>query len=579
MNQIEKKSSKYLTLFRDMIREWKWLFRYIKRYWWSVLIYIIIGIAGTSLGLGVSVATKFLIDSVITQIKSELMNSAILLIGFAVGQIIINAASERISSLISLKISNEIRADIFDHILYADWEDLCEYHSGELLNRLEGDVTSVSSGVISFLPNLVTRGTQFIGALCIVLYYDKVMALLALLSAPVIIFTSRFMMRMIRKYNKESRELNGKILSYSEESFQNIQTVKAFGLIKTYSKNLKNLLTEYRNIRLSHDKFTILMRMCLSLVGLIVFYSCYGWGVWQLWQGIITYGTMTLFIQLSGTLTASFSVLVGMAPSAVSIATSAGRIMELTSLSTESEIDEEQVNNMLSEIEKTTIRLIAESVTFKYKKTEIPALNRVDFHVMSGEIIALVGSSGGGKTTILRLLLGLIKLDEGEIRIETVDGLTMIISENTRRLFSYVPQGNSMFSGTIEQNLRIIKSDATEQELINALKIADAWEFIKDLPDGINTVVGERGVNFSEGQSQRLAIARALLRDAPILLLDEATSALDFDTESRVLKNLMQANPKRICILTTHRPSMLKYCDRIYTIDEQGNLYEPNYKS
>ena len=183
-----------------------------------------------------------------------------------------------------------------------------------------------------------------------------------------------------------------------------------------------------------------------------------------------------------------------------------------------------------------------------------------------------MGPSGEGKTTILRLILGLVEPDRGEMKMSVENGNAIAISDSTRRFCSYVPQGSAVFSGTIADNLRIVNSDISDERIIEALKIADAWRFIEKLPQGINTVIGERGVNFSEGQIQRISIARALVCDARVLVMDEATSALDEDTETRVLKNLMLSDPKRTCIITTHRPSMLKYCNRIYRLGENGSL-------
>ena len=198
-------------------------------------------------------------------------------------------------------------------------------------------------------------------------------------------------------------------------------------------------------------------------------------------------------------------------------------------------------------------------------------LENVSFTVEPGQVAAFVGPSGGGKTTVLRMMLGLLTPGEGSIDVEAADGsLSVCVSESTRRLCSYVPQGNSIFSGTVESNLRSVAPDATEAEIVEALKLADAWGFISELPDTYHTKLSERGLNFSEGQLQRLSIARAILRKAPILIMDEATSALDVATEARVLKNLMTSDPHRICLITTHRASMLEYSDLVFRVEGGG---------
>ncbi len=567
-----KKVSEYKTLFNSLKAEWKWLLKVMNRYRSEIVVYTIIGVVGIVMGLGASVASKYLIDAVITHNNETIIAAAASVVGLGVLQIAINAGTSAISSRVGTRVSNEIRSEIYSSMANADWESINKYHSGDLINRLEGDVNSVSGNAISFLPGLVTRLMQFFGCLVIVLYYDATLAFLALMSAPVLFFSSRFMTKMMRKYNLESREMNGKILSFSEESVQNLQMVKAFGLTKEYSEKFKVLLANYRSMRLAHDKFNILTTLCLSAIGLLVSYSCYGWGVYRLWQGVITYGTMTLFLQLSGSLTSSFSAIVSMVPGVISVATAAGRIKEITELPTESFKDEKLSEKLLEQAKETGVSIEAENVTYSYADSEKTVLNGIGFCAYPGETIAFVGPSGEGKTTILRLVLGLVNKSEGSLKLRVQNGEELEVSPSTRRFCSYVPQENSVFSGTVAENLRIVNPDATDEELKKALEIADALEFIETLPKGVETVVGERGVNFSEGQVQRLSIARAVLCKAPLLIMDEATSALDKETEERVLKNLMTSDKKRTCIITTHRPSMLEYCHRIYELQEDGTL-------
>lgn len=569
MNET-KKTHDYRRLFREMWDEWRWLLRYIKKYWWGIGLYILIGLVGTVMGLGTSVASKYLIDAVVSHNDETIIGIAAMVIGLAVMQIVLNAGTSWISARVGSRVHKEIRSDFFSRVIRADWEDVNTYHSGDLINRLEGDVTTVSGSVVSFLPGLVTKSVQFLGALGIVLYYDVTMAILALIGSPIVVLTSRYMVRRIRDFSKESREMNSRILSFGEESMQNLQTIKAFDLPRSYAKRFGELLECYRNVKLSYDKFSILMTMCLSFVGLLVSYSCYGWGVWRLWQGAITYGTMTMFLQLAGVLTASFSALVGLAPSAVSIATSAGRIMELRELLPEADSVGSEAFCEKARAEGVTVR--ADGLCFTYKDGVEPVIAGADFYAAPGETVAIIGPSGEGKTTALRLLLGLLHPRGGSLYLELSDGQTLPIGSGSRSLCAYVPQGGSLFTGTIAENLRLVNPEATEAEMIEALRQADAWGFVSALPDGLETAIGEKGVNFSEGQGQRMAIARAILRGAPLLLLDEATSALDIDTERRVLQALMREDPRRTCILTTHRYSVLRYCKRVYQVGEDGKM-------
>ena len=562
-----KTPGEYATLLKSMKREWLWLWHYMLRYRLGILGYIVIGLAGTAMSLGTGLAAKFLIDAVVSHNSGVLIKSAVLAVSLSLLSIAVSAASQRIASIVSTRIASEVRAEIYDHIITARWEDVCKFHSGELLNRLEGDVSTVSGYIISFIPNAVTRLTMFVGCLAIVLYYDVTMAAIALISAPFLLLLSRFSAKMIRKYSLQSREINGRVLSYSEESIQNLQTIKAFDLTDRYSAQLRTLLSEHRRLRLAHDRFSLTLSACMSVIGLIVGNLCYAWSVFRLWTGRISFGTMTLFLQITGNLSSSFSALVSLAPTAITAATAAGRIMEITELPREDDTLCEAAGAVLAAARTSGIAVEAHGVRYTYHDANTPVLDGVSFCASPGETVALVGPSGEGKTTILRMLLGLISPNEGTILLRAGDA-EVSASAAARRLCAYVPQSSAMFSGTVAENLRIAAPTASDADLERALRDADAWEFLSTLPDGIHTRMGERGYNFSEGQLQRLSIARALLCRAPLLILDEATSALDTATESRVLAGIMRTDFPRTCILTTHRPAILACCDKVYRVED-----------
>lgn len=569
-----KRNEDFGSMLRNMAVEWRWIFSYVRKYRLAMFLYVFLGLVATAMSLGVTVAAKYLIDAVVGRENDTILFYGVLAIGLAVFQHIFQALTSYVTASVSSRTSNEIRENIFSHVISAEWEDISRFHSGDLLNRLESDVQTISNAVISFIPNVITRTVQFLGALAIVLYYDKTMALIALMSAPLLFFSSRFLIKTIRKYSKQSRELNGKILSYSEEAVQNLLTIKAFDLTKAYINNFKTVLESYRNTKLAYDKFSILMTLLLSLSGLVVSYGCYGWGVYRLWQGAITFGTMTLFIQLSGLLTSSFGSLASLVPNAISIATSAGRVMELITISKEEDKDKEKALKIYEKSKNSGVTISLNGVSFKYKDGEENVIHNASLKVLPGETVALTGTSGEGKTTLLKLLLGILSVSEGEISLEASDGEKIAVSDSTRRFCSYVPQGINIFSGTIRENLTAVKPDATDEELYNVIEAAALTELVNSLPQGIDTPVSEQGNNFSQGQLQRIAIARALLKPSMILLMDEATSALDAETEKKVLENIMVANPSKICIFTTHRESMLKYCDRIFKVESDGGITE-----
>ncbi len=563
----------YKKILSDIFNECKWLIKYVRKYWWSIALYIFIGVVAILMGLGASIASKNMIDVVVSHNKAVITKTAALVIGLAVSQVVFQAISSLITSRVGTRVNKEIRSDFFERIVHTNWEDISKYRSGDLINRIEHDIGMVSSGIVNFLPAFFTRLTQFLGSAIIVFYFDHTMAFIAILGAPILMLTSKYMLKRIRKYNEKAREMSGKIISECEESIQNIQMIKSFGLARDFSEKFKSLLNQYRNARLEQEKFSVLTTMFMGLIGIIISYSCYGWGVWRLWNGAITFGTMTLFIQLSSTLTNSFNSLASLGPTLISIATSAGRMMELCNLNAEKDDDADAATMMLEESKNKPLEITAKNVCFTYKNSAEVVIKNASFNVKSGETIAIIGSSGEGKTTMLRLILGLVNPTEGEITFSN-NNHTLNATMSTRRLCSYVLQVNSILCGTVAENLRIVKPEATDEELINVLKLAGAWKFISKLPEGLNAKIGERNINLSEGQAQRISIARALLRNSPVLLMDEATSSLDVETENYVLENIMNTNPNQICILTTHRPSMLKYCSRIFRLGEDGSFME-----
>lgn len=553
-------------MLQEMYEETKWMYTYAKKYKFQIVFYIFLGVLTTVMGLASSVGSKYLIDAVTGQDSGNIALIALFIVAMGLFSIGINAITTMISARINIKVNNEIQAEVFDKILVADWISMKEFHSGDLLNRLNGDVNTVASSILSWIPSLITRSAQFFGILAIILYYDPTMAVIALGSAPVMLIVSKTLMKKMRDYNKRMRQVSSDVMSFNEESFQNIQSIKAFDLVGLFSKRLRDVQQNYKDVFLDYNKFSVYTSSFMSVVGMFVAYACFGWGVYRLWTGHITFGTMTLFVQLSGQLSSSFKSIVSLVPSAISATTSAGRIMEFFKIKDESELEDDKAKLIQNNTQGKGLSVVLDDVEFSYNENKT-VFQHADIVANPGEIVALVGPSGEGKTTMIRLLLGLINTKSGNASIRDINGVSCKISSATRRFFAYVPQGNTIFSGTIAENMRMVKQDATDAEIVEALKAACAYDFVNRLPDGINSKVGERGSGFSEGQAQRLSIARALLRKSPILLLDEATSALDVFTERQVLRNIMNMGYARTCIVTTHRPSVLTMCDKVYKID------------
>lgn len=543
--------------FQEIIDDWKWIFSYSRRYKGAIVFYTLLGIVSSSLALVAGVVSKYIID-IVTGYKTEKLGVLIaLMVGSALFSLVTSSVLNRVSIKLQLKIHHEIQADIFDKIMDSDWLSISSYRSGDILNRFGNDVRTISGNAVSWIPNIVIAVYSLLATFAVIWNYSKVMALLAVASAPIMLIMSRFVVTKQREYNRRTREMSSKVMTFEVETFYNMDSIKSFGVSSLYGRKLRDWQQKYKDIALESNLFSIKVNIFMSLVGNVIQFIAFGYCLWLLWNHQITYGTMTLFLTQRSRMASAFKSVVSIIPSFLNTSVSAHRIRELVQLPKEKHISGAKTEGNLS--------VELKDVDFSYDET-VPVIRNANFTALPGEIAALIGPSGQGKTTMIRLILGLVQPQKGEAGIVTEEGEFIPANADIRHYFSYVPQGNTILSGTIAENMRIVKEDATDEEIIECLKDACAWDFVKDLSEGINSSVGEKGRGLSEGQAQRVAIARALLRGAPILLLDEATSALDVATERNVLRNIMGKNQTKTCIVTTHRPSVLNLADKVYGV-------------
>lgn len=548
---------------QEMFQEARWLWTYIRRYRWTIAVHILLGVCSILMGLGTSVASKFLIDAVTGSQIGKIGAAVAMMIGMLLSSIVLRSVVSYVGARLNIRVHDEVQAEVYQKILATDWQSLEQFKSGDLLNRLTSDVGTVASGVTTFVPGLISGLVQFFGALGIILYYDPVMAGIALLGIPIAVLGSRFLLNKMRQHSRRMKDISGNVMSFYEDSLTNLTSIKAFDITDDFNHRMEENQEKYRKEFLVYNLFSLRTSAVVSLLGMAISASCFGWGVYRLWTGVITFGSMTMFLQLANTLSSAFSTLVGMVSSAISISTSAGRVMELTRLpmeATETDCDFRKERDL-------TVQM--QDAEFSYQGGQ-QVLHGINFTAGPGDLIALTGPSGEGKTTMLRVLLGLVQPQTGTAVLQTSDAVVPL-SAATRSAFAYVPQGNSMFAGTIAENLRLTSPDATDAELKAALELVCAWDFVQQLPGGMQYQVGGRGRGLSEGQAQRLAVARAILRNAPILLLDEATSALDEETEEKMLRNLMHSGKINTCIFVTHRSSTVRFCTRQYHV-ENGSV-------
>lgn len=561
MEEMRKKA-KSGTL-RTIWADWLWIWSFSRKRWVSVVLYAVFGILASGLGLAAGVVSKYMIDAIVSMELSRLLPYCVLTLLCAVLGVAFQSMTSRFSAKLSIGMQNDVQAEVFDRIMESDWMALSEFSSGDLLNRFATDVGIVANCAVSWLPNVVIQLFTVLATLGVILYYDPIMALIGCASTPLLFLMSRQLLRKQRAYNQKVRKVSSDVAAFQSETFRNMDTLKSFGVEKQICEKMRFWQGNYRETVLEHNRFTIKTNVWLTAMGTAVQYGALAYCLWRLWRGDILFGTMTLFLQQRANLSSAFSALVALVPTALSGSVAAERVRELTQLPKEP-------HRQSSTIGEGSCGLEVKNVCVAYRKDR-DVLRDVEFSAPAGQVVALVGPSGEGKTTLLRLLLGLIRPENGELTLVDAKGNRHPLGADTRHCFAYVPQGNTVIAGTVADNLRLAKEDASAAEMTAALKDACAWEFVSALPMGLDTPIGEGGKGLSEGQAQRIAIARALMRSAPVMLLDEVTSALDQQTEQRVLNNLMRRGVTTI--VTTHRPSVLNLCSRAYRVRD-GQVLE-----
>lgn len=551
---------------KQLIEELLWMYVYMRQYWLLIGIYILLGASSSILSLGTSVVSRNLVDAVTGVNSMGIIWVAVAYAMVGSSQIFINAVKSQLSLKVQLKVTNEIRTDIYEKVLRTNWESLAKYRSGDLLYRVNGDANIVANTILSFVPNMVSILISFVGAFIIVMRNDSMMAFIALLGAPVSFLTSRYSAKRMRDFQRDNQSMASNRTVFNQETFQNLQFIKAFGILDRVTEKFRQIQNETVDIALKQNKFQQRMTIITSLVGQVVGYACYGFAAFRLWQGQISYGTMTMFVSMASSLRSSFRGILNLMPMLIRTGISVERIMEITNLPRDSMEDKEEAEEIKMKAKEQGVYVYMQEVDFAYEAGKWIYQN-ANFRAEPGEIVALIGPSGQGKTTTLNLLLGLYHPQQGKIRVGNPSGNSLKASSSTRCLFSYIPQGNTLFTGSIKENMSMVKPKASDKEIQAALEAACAWEFVEKLERGVDTEVYERGNRFSEGQKQRLSIARAILADAPIMILDEATSALDVAMERRVLRSIIKKDPHRTVIVAAHRPSVFAMCNRVYKVE------------
>ncbi len=541
----------------------KWLGEYVKPYLGRIIFMIFISELATVLSLWMVNISKNIIDG--AQEGHPIKRMIVVYVILMLVMQFISLGSSFLSTYLNEYFSFGIRKQLFDKIIRSHWMDVKRFHSGDLMTRLTSDAGAISDGLIGTIPHIITLCIDLVLVFVMLFRESKLLAILALAIAPVAGIVSWMFGRKLKKMQVEVQKNEAAYRSFMQESMTNLLVVKSFANEDYAVDKLTTLREKCFYWILKRTKFGLASTGVMSLAFQTGYIAAFAYGAYQISLGNITYGTMSVFLALVNRVQAPIMQLASQIPAVVRTLASAGRVIELENIPNEERIE--------SDFKHENIGVDIKDVSFSYVANET-VLENVNVSVKPGEFVAIIGESGIGKTTLIRLVMSFMSKFDGDITFTNSNGETIKASARSRDFIAYVPQGNTLFSGTIRENILMGNLNATDEELITALKMAAAYDFVMDLPQGIDTVIGERGHGISEGQAQRIAIARAFVRKAPLLILDEATSALDEATELNVIKGLQELNPKPTCIVITHRRSILQYCDREIKIENKNTIEE-----
>ena len=468
----------------------------------------------------------------------------------------LNISAVWVRNILGIRAQNRMQQRMLDHILRSEWHGKESMHSGDMLNRLETDVSQVITFLTETLPNMLSVLCLFVGAFCYLLSMDAVLALITVGILPVFLLLSKVYIRRMRRLTREVRAQDSRVQSVLQETVQHRMLIKTLEGVGTMVDRLETTQSRLRRRVVRRTRFSVFSNFVLNFGFALGYLIAFLWAAVRLSSHTLTFGGMTAFLQLVGRIQSPARSLAQLIPAFVSVFTAAERLMELE----ENPLEEQGEPIAL----RSPVGVRFRDVSFAYEDSDRPVLDHLSFDFRPGTCTAILGETGTGKTTLVRLVLALLRPQSGSV--ELYDGnRTYTLSPRLRCNLVYVPQGNTLLSGTIRDNLRLGRLDADDEVMYEALHQSCA-DFVRELPDGLDTVCGEAGSGLSEGQAQRIAIARALLRDRPVMLMDEATSALDPDTERQLLHNLLSEN-KRTILFITHRPAVIDYCDQTLRIN------------
>lgn len=530
-----------------------WMWRASKGLRLQSVLNAFIGILSVVLDFAFIYATKWTIDIATNRAEGSLRVAAYALAAIMLSKIFLGFARKWVTALLGVRSLNILQKRLFVHLLKSEWSGQEGRHTGDTLNRMEQDVRDLTVCVTETVPALLEVLFRLVGAFLYLFHMDSRLACLVVCIVPCFLALSKLYVRKMRTITRDIRSTESQVQSILQESIQHRVVLKTLERTGTMIERLVQTQGQLRSHVRHRAVFSSFSSTLLSIGFATGYLVTFLWGVNSLQAGVITYGMMISFIQLVGQIQGPFRDITRFIPTLVGTLTASERLMELE--------DEPLEDDSAPITFSRGAGVRFSDVSFCYKKNGRHVLSHFSYDFPKGSTTAILGETGAGKTTLIRLILALLKPGEGSVEMYD-ESRTVVVSPQTRNNLVYVPQGNTLFSGTIRDNLLLGNPEATEREMYSALETACA-DFVFEHPDGLGAVCGEHGAGLSEGQAQRIAIARALLRKGSVLLLDEATSALDTRTEQQLLKNLSSGDEGRTVICVTHRPAVIDYCSQV----------------
>lgn len=538
-----------------------WLFRQIRNRIPALALLTAAQVAQALLSVFFALGTRSVIDSAVSGDPDVFFCACWKQAGIIGGILLCQQLLRHLRDRLSMDLERDWKRRLLHGLLHGDYASVSQYHSAELLNRLNNDVSKVNQGVLSILPGTASMVTRLAAAVTVLGALDLRFTLLIAGLGAVVILVTGLMRRRLKDLNKQVSAHDGRVSGFLQETMEKLLMVQTMDVSSEVERRADGLMADRYAIQRKRKNISLLSNTCVSLMYYGAGFIALAWCAWKMLQGQMTFGSLTAVTQLVNQLQAPFVNLSGVMPQYIAMVASAERLMELESIRGEPAPVQEEPRSLYRRMEQ----IRADRLTFAYDRDQI--LTNAEFALPKGAFAVITGPSGVGKSTILKLLLGVFRPEVGGMTLDC-GGEEIPLDRSTRRLFAYVPQGNLLLSGSLRENLTIVRPDATEEEIRRAVHVSAMDEFLPLLPRGLDTVLGESGAGLSEGQAQRLSIARAVLGGAPILLLDECTSALDAVTEETVLRRIREL-PDKTCIAVTHRPAATALADWQMIVEDQ----------